>query len=144
MLLQRAMRRRRKGDRGAAAVEFALVLPILLAVVFGIIDFGFAINRWAMVNNAAREGIREASLGSEYSQVVAKINASMSGDSLDASNIRLSCEKPSGAQCASWSARESGGVAIIEVSYTHPWLTPLGPLFGEDLNISKTSRMRIE
>ena len=49
---------RPRGDRGASAVEFALIVPILLVVLFGIIDFGFAINRYTIVNNAAREGVR--------------------------------------------------------------------------------------
>lgn len=47
---------RRRTDRGAAAVEFALVLPILLLVVFGIIDYGLFFND--SIN--ARQGVREA------------------------------------------------------------------------------------
>ena len=43
---------RPRGERGVAAVEFALVVPLLLVVLFGIIDFGFAINRYSIVNTA--------------------------------------------------------------------------------------------
>lgn len=137
--------RKDDGERGAAAVEFALVVPVLLIIVFGIIDFGVAINRWAMVNNAAREGVRAASLSAEHADVVAAANRSMDGDDLDPSDITLTCESPTGAACASWSGgREAGGVAIVEVTYVHEWLTPLGPLFGDQLDISKQSRMRIE
>ena len=53
---------RRRGERGASAVEFALVVPLLLAILFAMIDFGFAINRYTMLNNATREGVRAASL----------------------------------------------------------------------------------
>lgn len=43
-------------------VEFALVLPLLLLVVLGIIDFGFMFQRYEVVTNAAREGARVAVL----------------------------------------------------------------------------------
>src|SRR5450631_4836494 len=45
-------------DRGAEAVEFALVVPIFLLLVFGIVDFGYMINHDTMINNASREGAR--------------------------------------------------------------------------------------
>ena len=50
--------RRRNSESGAAAVEFALILPVLLLLVFGIIEFGFIFNRWVTVTHAAREGVR--------------------------------------------------------------------------------------
>jgi Flp pilus assembly protein TadG len=50
--------RRLTTDRGAAAVEFALVLPILLMLVFGIIDFGRAWNAQIDLTQSAREGVR--------------------------------------------------------------------------------------
>jgi hypothetical protein len=43
---------------GAELIEFALVFPLLLLVVLGIIDFGFLFQRYEVVTNAAREGAR--------------------------------------------------------------------------------------
>jgi Flp pilus assembly protein TadG len=54
--------RRRREDRGAAAVEFALLLPLLLLLIFGIIDFGRMLNAEITINEAAREGARAAAL----------------------------------------------------------------------------------
>ncbi|MBM7849292.1 TadE/TadG family type IV pilus assembly protein [Arthrobacter roseus] len=45
-------------ERGAAAVEMAFILPILLALVMGIIEFGHAYNTQISLTNAAREGVR--------------------------------------------------------------------------------------
>ncbi len=63
-----SMKRRRRAasdsrDRGSVAVEFALLLPVLLLLIFGIIDFGRAINAQITLTQAAREGARLASLG---------------------------------------------------------------------------------
>lgn len=48
----------RHRDRGAAAVEFALVLPILLTLVLGIIEFSHLYNAQIVITNAAREAAR--------------------------------------------------------------------------------------
>jgi len=45
-------------ERGASAVEFALLLPLLMLIVFGIIEFGIGLYRQAVLTNASREGAR--------------------------------------------------------------------------------------
>jgi Flp pilus assembly protein TadG len=50
--------RRRDGERGVALVEFALILPALVLLVFGVLDFGKAINYWLDANHLANEGAR--------------------------------------------------------------------------------------
>jgi Flp pilus assembly protein TadG len=52
----------RRRDRGAATLELAIVLPVLVSVVFGIIDFARLFNAEIQVSQAAREGVRLASL----------------------------------------------------------------------------------
>ena len=54
--------RRRRTDSGAATVELALLLPLLLVLVFGIIDFGRAFNAQVTLSEAAREGARLAAV----------------------------------------------------------------------------------
>lgn len=51
---------RRVQDRGIATVELALVLPILLVLVIGIIDLGIAVNVYVTVTNGSREGAHYA------------------------------------------------------------------------------------
>jgi len=52
------MRINQKKQAGAAMVEFALVLPILLFVVFGIAELGIGLYDKAVITNASREGAR--------------------------------------------------------------------------------------
>ncbi|MGH9172891.1 MAG: TadE/TadG family type IV pilus assembly protein [Vicinamibacterales bacterium] len=56
------MKRATKSERGAELIEFALVFPLLLFVVLGIVDFGFLFQRLEVVTNASREGARIAVL----------------------------------------------------------------------------------
>ena len=45
-------------QKGAAAVEFAIILPLLVMLLFGIIEFGIILYDKAMITNASREGAR--------------------------------------------------------------------------------------
>ena len=53
-----AAKRGRRSERGAVAVEFAILLPVFLLLVFGICDFGHAYYMKQLVTNASREGAR--------------------------------------------------------------------------------------
>lgn len=135
---------RPRAERGAAAVEFALVVPLLLAVVFSIIDLGFAINRYTVLNNATREGVRAASLSASSSEVDAVVNDSLTD--LDGKvTVQVTCETPLGGACGSWDGdHTAGGVAVVTATYEHAWLTPMGTALSSSLTLSKTSKMRIE
>lgn len=52
-----------RGQEGAAAVEFALLLPLLVLLLFGFIQFGLAFNTRIQATNAAREAARLAVVG---------------------------------------------------------------------------------
>jgi Flp pilus assembly protein TadG len=58
-----------KREEGAAAVEFALVLPILLVLVFGIIEFGMILYFQGVVASASREGARHGIVVSKPTDV---------------------------------------------------------------------------
>lgn len=53
-------RKHHRTDRGAAAVEFALVVPILILVLIGIVNFGFVLAQQISLNSAARQAARYA------------------------------------------------------------------------------------
>lgn len=49
-------------ERGVSAVEFALLLPVLVLILFGIIEFGLILYDQAVITNASREGARKGIL----------------------------------------------------------------------------------
>jgi Flp pilus assembly protein TadG len=56
-----------QGDhRGSVLVEFALVLPVLMLLLFGAIEFGFAFREYQVLQNAAREGAHYSALPYYY------------------------------------------------------------------------------
>lgn len=57
-----AFRRLRKNDHGVSFIEFALVAPIIIALVLGILEFGWIFNGWITITSAAREGARIATI----------------------------------------------------------------------------------
>lgn len=59
------MRRRRASQAGQSLVEFALVLPLLIILTFGIIEFGILIYDQQILTNASREGARAGIVASE-------------------------------------------------------------------------------
>jgi len=67
-------RKRILGERGAAAVEAALVTPVVMALLFGIVELGFVFKDYLAVAGAVRSGVRIASASprtSTFAQVAA-------------------------------------------------------------------------
>jgi Flp pilus assembly protein TadG len=82
--MPRLLWNRSDSERGSAAVEFALVLPLLVVLVFGIVQFGIAYNRTQGLQAAAREGARLASLPqSTQSDVTTRVNNALAGVPFD-------------------------------------------------------------
>jgi len=119
-----------RSERGAAAVEFALVLPILLAMLVGIMEFGHYYNAQLTLTNAAREGARSMAI----TKVVdtAKTQAQSAAGSLSPvptiANISVSP-----ATCT------SGATVTTTVKYYVPAFTGL---YGPGLTLTGKAAMR--
>jgi TadE-like protein len=100
-------------DRGAAAVETAIVLPLLLMLIFGLIDFGRMLNAQITLTEAAREGARAAALGGDPE---ARAKA-VAGD--------LDISVDPGTPCSA-----STPDAQVEVHHVFTFVTPVGSLAG--------------
>lgn len=122
-----AARRRRGGDeRGQALVEFVLALPILLVIVFGIIEFASAWRTYQIVTNVAREGARLAVIPTSDDQAVRDRVDSLlvqAGLNLSLRTTTLTCNGAAGL-CGPL----SGGQADeVKLDYQHTFVV-LGPV----------------
>ena len=85
----------RKSEKGQALVEFVLVLPILLLLVLGMLEYGWMLNAKISVTAAAREGARASSvLGAEnssqaYTVASTAANKYMGIGTLDANDVTV-------------------------------------------------------
>lgn len=79
------MTRRGRGERGSTIVEFALVLPLVLAFVFGIIQYGY--QYWALETSAAaaREAARRLIVGTDEVCTLADARAHADGPNVGTS-----------------------------------------------------------
>lgn len=78
-------------ERGAAAVEMALVMPLLILMVMGIIDFGRIFNGEIQLSQAAREGARVAALGfPENPDVIARTRAALNNPAFQGGTATIS------------------------------------------------------
>jgi Flp pilus assembly protein TadG len=69
--LKRSPKSRRNGERGAVAVEFALVAPILIALIIAIVEFSNAYNVQVSVTQASREAARTMAITKDTTKATA-------------------------------------------------------------------------
>ena len=68
-----------RGQRGASAVEFALIAPLLFMLIFGIIGFGIGFMQLQTIRGAVREGARISAVGATVTQVQQKVTDASTG-----------------------------------------------------------------
>ncbi len=127
------MRRWLRSERGQTMVETAMVLPILLVLVFGMIDFGRVFNAWITVTNSAREGARVGATRQDETAIEARIAAAMGHiDAYDVDIVNA--------------VGTSGSPISVTVETTVDILTPLigNIIGGGSVTISETTTMRLE
>jgi Flp pilus assembly protein TadG len=161
-----------RSDRAQSLVEFALIVPILLILVFGIIDFGMGLRAYISVSSATREGARFAIVGnapgtftsggagerngSTTTTAVGKVCQTISGlnlANLQKVNVQV-CDTASPPVCstATTSNMLSGKSIRVTADYQYHYITPVKALINvlsagalsSSLAISSTTDMRIE
>jgi Flp pilus assembly protein TadG len=135
------IRKNKDGERGQSLVEFTMIVPIFLLLVFAIVDFGMGFHAWITVTNSAREGARIGAVGADQSTIEAR--ARDTAGSLDGEDLSVTVTNAQG---------DPGEAVTVEVDYDYQLITPLsnilgivsGGSIGPDLNFSATSEMRLE
>ena len=125
------MNRRRRGDEGQAAVELALVLPLVVALMLAVVQVALIVRDQVLVVHAAREAAREAAVDPDPA---AARRAAAEGSGLRASRLRVEV-----------TGRGAPGSRVrVEVRYRAATDVPLvGAVLGE-LNLSGAAAMRVE
>jgi hypothetical protein len=146
-------------DRAQSLAEFALVIPVLVILAFGIIDFGMGLRAYITVAQASREGARFASVGNDpgtfvgggsgecngstTSTAVGKVCATLDG--LGLSNLEsVAVTYPSG--------KASGKSVHVRVRYQYRYITPIrslvaafsGGALSDHITITSDTDMRLE
>lgn len=124
-----------RNNRGQALVEFALIVPVLLLLVLGIMEFSMVIHQYMVVAGASREGARAAALGDSNDAVEAAVQNAATG--LDSTKLIVT-PVPS-------PTRTQGEAVTVTVTYPFKPITPLiGAFFSEDYRIKGVTVMRVE
>lgn len=134
--MSRLLQRRFRGERGQALVEMALVLPLLLLLIFGIVEFGRIGHAYLTLNHAAREGARLGITGAADEEVIDRINYASGMLNSEELEIRVD---------PSLSDRISGDEFVVELSYELPIYMPLPvDIIPNPLPLQGRSLMRME
>ncbi|MBA4180704.1 MAG: pilus assembly protein TadE [Anaerolinea sp.] len=123
---RRGLLRLRRTEAGQSLVEFAMVLPFFLVLLFGLVDFGRAFYTWLQVTNAAREGARAAAVQLDGSAINTRIYNSIcktypTSCSLDTTKMVITKTNVQGAR---------GESASVNISYAFSYVTPLGAMIA--------------
>jgi Flp pilus assembly protein TadG len=107
---------RGRGQDGASAVEFALVLPLLVLFLFGTITFGLAFARAQQMEAIARESARLAAIGRtvQYSDVVAAARGAAAG-TVDGNHLAVEIRNAAGAGVTSKWCKAAGDPVTVVV-----------------------------
>ena len=123
-------RRRWRDERGAAAVEFALVFPLLILVLFGVVEYGAVYNAQLLVTGSAREAAREMAVTG---------NAGSATSAALAASPGLTPALSSGDISYSPGSCSPGSDVTVTVSYDKPFITGL---FGATVELTGTATRR--
>lgn len=128
------MRRRLRDEHGASAVEFAFIVPLLLTLVLGIVEFGHAFQVQGTLSAAAREGVRVMALHNDASQARATVRAAADSLSPAITDAQISISPSSCPQTGTGTT-----LVRLTITYPKPFLTDL---FGAEVELSGTGVMR--
>ncbi|HUQ64262.1 MAG TPA: TadE/TadG family type IV pilus assembly protein [Acidimicrobiales bacterium] len=123
--------RRGKGDEGQAAVELALLLPLVVLVLLVVVQIGLVIRDQVLVVHAAREAARQAAVDPSAE---GPERAALAGSDLDSERLDVSVSGRGGA----------GSRVKVAVRYRAPTEVPLVGAMLDDFTLEAQATMRVE
>ncbi|MBQ3602383.1 MAG: pilus assembly protein [Clostridia bacterium] len=139
--MKKAIGKKQKREDGQAMVEFALILPIFLLILCGIIDFGWLFYNQLSLNNACREGARYAVVHTDENADTQSIinhieNISSTVFANDGVDITVTYSSPSD---------PTAGDVTVSMQADISFFTPvLSTILGKEKTITSTVIMKVE
>lgn len=128
----------KKSESGQALVELALILPIILLLVFGTIEFGRIFATQLILIHGAREGARAAAVGASDHHVISIVESQTSSLALDVSKLMIQVSPPDG-------IRNRGDGVTIQVEYPVKIYAPfISAVLRDSFTVSGEVMMRME
>ncbi len=137
-----APRRARHASQGQSLVEFALVLPVFILLLAGMIDFGLGLYSYMTLQSAAREGARlgvtDCTRTDCATNVTSRVSATSGGL---APTVTVACTSAAGTAVAC-SSTVPGDSVTVTAAYTYRMVWPL--TFGTSIPMASSVRMMLE
>jgi Flp pilus assembly protein TadG len=128
------MKKLMRNERGATAVEFAMIMPLLIVLVLGIAEFGRAFQVSGTLSAAAREGVRVMALQNDPAAARAAVRNATTSLDPGVTDTQIAITPPSCPQTG------GGSVAVrLTISYPMPFITDF---FGASVDLTGTGVMR--
>jgi Flp pilus assembly protein TadG len=125
-----------RNERGQTMTEFAIVLPLLAVLLFGIIQLGIAFNHYITVTDATRAGARKAAVSRDLEDPrgAAETAVRSSASTLSQDDLEVSVD----------SSFQSGSDVTVTVSYPYTISLPLIGLVVTDGFLTSSTTERVE
>ena len=142
---------RLKRERGAALIEAAFTLPLMLFVCIGILEFGRAYQAWQVVTNASREGARIAVLpGMDDAAVTSRVKTYLEAGALDKASVTAVVIQRNTTVSIGGTSTASASKVTVNYPFEFMVLQPVaqlvvsGSTVGAPLTMSASTTMRNE
>jgi len=128
--------RHRRGRSGNVLVEAALVLPMVILVILGIMEYGRYLMTVNLFNNAVRQGAEYAAKhtdpivlgGSTYgnatSNVVSVVNSYLAGQQLKSQNVNVFLSDAVGNNLGTWTTAQPGQYVCVQITGVFNFMAP--------------------
>lgn len=144
-LFRRRAENGQRDEKGQALVEFALLVPIFLILLFAIVDFGMGFHSWITITNSAREGARLGAVSASTDDIRDRVYDTATLINED-TNMTVTVTN------AADDGGDPGESVVVQVDYDYDLITPLaslvaflsGDILGPTLELSSTAEMRLE
>lgn len=125
-----------RNNRGQTLVEIALVLPILLLIISGIIEFGRVFNAYLTLTHSSREGARAGAVGKPDTEITEIVKTA--SYPLDSDNLTIQINPVE-------SSRTRGSTITVEINSSVSIYTPfISSLIQNPFPVSGKTTMRVE